>query len=651
MTNAIPVEEADRLLDELEDLARSKTSNADFNEQFLDRLKFLVNAQSATILSIFPPDRWLLVAQAGEMSSSANDAFRSRFAQHPNFDHLMEAEASTAWYAFLLRSDDLVHGCILLTFSGPILPSATPALDGLTTAFGEILSIRQHKQLESEFGANWTKYYALNQQIATCSSPNKAASVLVNQLLPIVSAARISLASQAGAMSLQNARLVAVSGVSTIDSSSLTIKSLEKIAGEALKQSDPIVRQASMHQENVDLHEATPLTDGTFQNIMALRFFHHSSQAADERDILILEWTSREAMLDAAPAITHFLPSLCTSWQQQNRWLHVPAIVRNLWMLRPSSLLKRLSIAWIRPLFVLGLLTIGVWFLMRPYPLTIEAEAILEPVSRRAIHASVDGFMDQLLVEDGQAVQQGQVLAKLRSPTLDLQVEEAIGQIRAFAEKRNGLRVAVNQLASNTPDALATQTRLSADISLLETQEKLAKEKLDFLTKEKSKLTIESPIEGVIVSRELRRELESRPLRRGDALFGIVNLQADWQLNIRVADRDAGYLMAHYGDSKQQVTFVFDSIPEEQFKGEITKISSVMESYAGKESFLAVFANVEREIAKKAHVGANARVFFTCGSQPTWFVWCRPLVEAVQKRVWLFFDDTSHSAQDSKHAD
>jgi hypothetical protein len=27
--------------------------------------------------------------------------------------------------------------------------------------------------------------------------------------------------------------------------------------------------------------------------------------------------------------------------------------------------------------------------------------------------------------------------------------------------------------------------------------------------------------------------------------------------------------------------------------------------------------------------------FFDCGQQPLWFVWCRPLVEATQRRLWF----------------
>lgn len=651
MTNPVLVEEADRLLDELEELARSSTASVEFYAQFLDRLRVLVNAKSASVLSVIPPDRWIIIAENGEVSSSVFEEFRARYTLEPNANDLLSAEESLTWYAYPLRSDNIVYGCILLTFQGLIPASAMPALRGMTTAFGEVFSVRQHKCLESIFGSNWTDVHGLIHQISICNVRKKAASILVNRLLSIVSAARVSLAAQSGGVGSIRTKLIAVSSVSTIDRSSSVVKSLEGLAGEALQQSQPIVHQVATSRENRSEEGSRSLSiDGTFPNLLGLRFYIDEQRSVNEKDILILEWATQEAMLDATPAITHFLPSLCATWQQQQRWLRVPSFIRWFVMWRQAPLIKRLASSWVRPLVFLGGLLLCIWLLMRPYPFSIESDAILEPVSRRAIHASVDGFIDELFVEDGQSIKVGQVLARLRSPMLELQIEETIGQIRAFIEKRDGLRVAVNQLSLSSPDSEATQTRLSADILLLDTQEKLVKEKLAFLTQEKNKLAIESPIDGVIVSRELRQELESRPLRRGDTLFSVVNLEGEWQLDARVADRDSGYLIRHYQDSKQDVTFVFDSLPEEQFQGTITKISSVMENSSGKESFLHVFMSIEGKIARKAHVGANARVFFICGSQPTWFVWCRPLVEALQKRVWLFFDTKTLRIQDAENA-
>ncbi len=51
--------------------------------------------------------------------------------------------------------------------------------------------------------------------------------------------------------------------------------------------------------------------------------------------------------------------------------------------------------------------------------------------------------------------------------------------------------------------------------------------------------------------------------------------------------------------------------------------------------FVEVRAVVESPEQIGAHAGAGVHAYFTCGSQPLWFVWSRPLVEAIQRKFWF----------------
>ena len=64
-------------------------------------------------------------------------------------------------------------------------------------------------------------------------------------------------------------------------------------------------------------------------------------------------------------------------------------------------------------------------------------------------------------------------------------------------------------------------------------------------------------------------------------MFNVANLKGDWQLSIRVADRDSGYVAQHYrqnlvspdspeGPSPKLVECVFDSRPNESFEGTVS---------------------------------------------------------------------------------
>jgi multidrug efflux pump subunit AcrA (membrane-fusion protein) len=278
--------------------------------------------------------------------------------------------------------------------------------------------------------------------------------------------------------------------------------------------------------------------------------------------------------------------------------------------------------------------------------MTIEADAVLEPDSLRLIHASADGFIETLFVEDGAHVAANQELARLKSPNLELQIEEAVGQLRAISEKRNGLKIALNQLSPSAADATANQTRLSTELLMLDSNEAHAREMLEFYQAERSRLVLRAPIDGVVVARRLRQELENRPIRRGDPLLQVVDLNGAWHLRIRVADRDTNYVGRFYSDAAASpqnnnpnnnlIHFTFDSLPSEQFTATVNQIAQVIENRDGDGRYQQVVAVVSREVASKVHMGAKARVQFACGRQAFAFVWSRPLIEFLQTRLRWF---------------
>ena len=631
------VEETDRLLDELELMARSNSTNSLFFNQVLSSLRLLVAADAASILVLVPPGSWIEIAQSGMLTLESNNQFVAQcesLAPLSRQSYLKSASNSPYWLAIPLRADDFSSGCVLLTFSRPIPASGFPAIQAIARAFAEVLLVRQFSRVERLFGKEWLRIQHLTGQISEARSMKDACDLLANQLVAIFAASRISLV-LVSPFSVHRTKVLSVSSALNIDQNNPLIQSLKSIAWNAFSQEQPFLRQEQITTPELALDDRVE-ADGTFKNLLGLRFQSAGGRKSLQTYVMILEWASREEMLDALSPISSFMPAICLSWEQHQRLLHVPRFIRTLASSSPVQFVPVFMNAMLRPLVVILAVLLAYWLLSKPYPMRIEAESVLEPIAKRSIYANVDGFLDKLFVEDGQSVLAGERVAGLRSPILDLQIEEANGQIRAIAEKRNGLRVAINQLSPSSPDAEVVQTRLSAEILLLETQEKHVRDKWQFLLGEQKKLSIESPIDGVVVTRNLRSELESRPLRRGDTLFNIVDLDGDWQLSIRVADRDIGYLTKHYGSEPTEIAFIFDSIPGEQFRGVVHQISTTLENPQGPGSYVLVHASLDNEVAHRAYMGANARVFFSCGKEPLWFVWCRPLIEEFQKRIWFF---------------
>ncbi len=626
------VEDAERILDELEEIARSDITNRRFFEQIVASLQSLVDAQSASILTRLPQAGWICVTNAGLSNKSLLPSFSERVDAHADSRVIESHSQSGSWLAHAIQAANWDGGAILVAFDRDLPPAAMSGVSAVVGAFCEILAIRHASRVELLFAKNHVAIQQLNQALAASESTAQSAVILVNQLLPLLSAARVSIFASPNALAIPN--VLAISGTELIDRSSLAVRSLQALARQAASTNDPLLRQSNPHIQKSNLHKTRE--DGTFEDVLVLKWTSNHRLTSDGIAWLVVEWENTQEMLDAMYAVMHIVPWLATTWQLQNRWLRVPKIWRTGWLAPRGKRFPYLSSKATRWLVIVLVTMVLGWILMRPTTMKIEAEAILEPVVNRTIFATTDGYLHRLHVEDGQTVKSGQPLAELRSPTLDLQIEEVVGQIQAIAEKRNGLRIANAQATETTDEASASQTRIASEILLLDTQEKHARGKLEFLHRERSKLTLVSPIAGTVVSRRLKQELESRPLRRGDSLFSVMDVRGQWQLNIQVADRDTGYLVRHYGQQTGTIEFILDSNPSERFEGQVFEVGRVIENSLGTGGHLQVLASPPAQVAAAAHLGATARVTFQCGQTPLWFVWCRPAVEAIQKRTWLF---------------
>lgn len=138
-------------------------------------------------------------------------------------------------------------------------------------------------------------------------------------------------------------------------------------------------------------------------------------------------------------------------------------------------------------------------------PTSLSAPALVRFPVDSLVRCRADGFLDQLLVRDGQTVTSGQPLARLVNSELAFMVEDLQLQIR-ISEQRV-------RMALNAHDVAAEQIEL-ANLSSL-------KKQLSHKQDEASGLTLLAHRDGVVVARDLTQE-QGTFFHRGDALMKIV---------------------------------------------------------------------------------------------------------------------------------
>ena len=483
----------------------------------------------------------------------------------------------------------------------------------LLEAFAEIAELREVYVENARSVGLWRKASLRCQELANASNHMQLNRGLVESLRESLDADRVSLFESNN----EHARMIACSGSASIDPNSTLVQSLEKKVFE-------------LHSEN-----QPKLSDDLATHTQTHRyslFMPWENGGSCQSHSLFIEWSNPQAIIDRVQKASNLFPMLNQTWQNQNRWLYLPPQVRTKAQ-EKSNAAKHTRTLPKGALILCGIAATAALGLI-PYPFTIEAQAYLEPVDQRIVHASADSFIQNILVREGQLVTAQEPLVELRSPSLELQIEEVAGQQRALEEKKNGLRVAVNQLSSNVTD-LANQTRLSADLKIVEVQEMQSRKKQEFLLKQKQELLVRSPIEGIVVGGDLKRELSDRPLQRGEALFRIADLQGPWQLILLVADRDGSYVQKAMEQGPVEFDWGLENSTRKGMRASLESISRDVDQRPIQGPCRLANASIDHQQIDQPVIGAVAYARIPCGTKPLWYIWSRPLVEFLQKRFWL----------------
>lgn len=630
---SVDIEQIDQLLNELEHQAlATETSSPLLFASLLQRLCVLLSADSAAIL-LPAGGTQIILAQQGSLPAQLIQEYESRLAELPG---LAGAALSGrcdkgTWWGVPLRTGSFAKGCLLASFAHAPPASTATSICELLTAFAEIVALRQMGELERFLDLRWEKVQHLSALLGRIQLEGEAAQVLADQLQAILSAARVSVVA---INRWHNTTLEAISGLPKFDRAADAVQDILKRARTCIQN-----RRAVL--DPLAVASATPTSPPDRPNEangLSVPLLG-TDVPPSVHGALVIEWPDHGGMVQALTSLNQVLPTVSTAWEQQRRWRRIPRWIQRWSQWRWSSLTGIWPILrWL----VLLVLAVAVYRgLVLPCPLTIEATGSVEPVIMRTVFASMDGYLEKLLVEDGQSVTHEQPLIQMSSPELEVRLEELQGEIRTLQERAKSIQIASNQLNAEAPDFLVTQNRMASELQQVTTQQTNLNSQLNILLDEQQKLVITAPIAGVVVAKDLKQQLTSRPVRRGDALFRIVDLQGPWHLRLQVPDRDSGYVLNQYRDATSAaadkvIDFVLDSQPEQLFHGQLTWISDSVQNLHSEGCFVEMRASVAEDVIERVRMGASARAVFTCEAKPLWFVWCRPLVEAIQRRLWFW---------------
>ncbi len=208
------------------------------------------------------------------------------------------------------------------------------------------------------------------------------------------------------------------------------------------------------------------------------------------------------------------------------------------------------------------LVLFGLMFVPMTYK--VKSDCQLQLVQRRFVAAPYAGILEKTFVENGDVVNQGQLLARMDGRQLRVEISGLEADLKSEKKRRDSALargvVAESQIAS-------------AEMKRLESELQLKRDRLNHLE-------IRSPVDGVVVSGDLEKA-EGAPLEMGQNLFEVGPLD---QLLVEIFIPESEIQYVQQG---MTVQLELSAFPFESFRGEIVRIHPRAEIIENESVFVA----------------------------------------------------------------
>jgi multidrug efflux pump subunit AcrA (membrane-fusion protein) len=285
---------------------------------------------------------------------------------------------------------------------------------------------------------------------------------------------------------------------------------------------------------------------------------------------------------------------------QQGKARGYSAVLRRIW-----RRLKRTQ----RGAFILGagfLLVVGGF----PMPERIAADCQAEPMVRRIVAAPFSATLRETVVEAGDLVEVGTLLAELDGREIRFALADAVAN-RARASKEADQALEAGQVAEAQMASLEAETYQQSQ-ELNETRQQ--------------QLEIRSPIAGLVLAGDLERA-EGAPLQVGDRLFEIAPLD---RLLVEIDLEESEISRVQEG---QSVQIRFDAYPGENFPAVVERVPPRSEVRANRNVFVCETSLNNPE--GRLRPGMKGRARIEAKAQPLVWPWLRPAINYLRLRLWL----------------
>ena len=270
-----------------------------------------------------------------------------------------------------------------------------------------------------------------------------------------------------------------------------------------------------------------------------------------------------------------------------------------------------------------------------PADFRISAQGTLQPAKRRDVFVQEPGVVAAVLVDHGDHVKAGAELLRLRSRELEVQLEEVTGRRNATLEMLRALRWSEGSGRPSQDE----RSKLSGQYHQLQKTYDSLTAQLTLLEAKREMLTVRSPIDGRVVTWDVRQRLQDRPVEKGQVLVTVASPD-QWELELLVPEKHAGYIAAAWETARAGrhdlcARYILATDPAERRAGRVTEVQHTAEvrGEAGNTVLVRVAVNPADLQATQHRPGAAVTGQVDCGRRSLAYVWCYDVLAFVRSKI------------------
>lgn len=225
--------------------------------------------------------------------------------------------------------------------------------------------------------------------------------------------------------------------------------------------------------------------------------------------------------------------------------------------------------------------------------LSVTATGTLEPLSKVEVGSELSGTIAEVAVDFNDEVERGQLLVRLDTTALENRIAEGRAALQQAEARVQEMRATEREMllklercrelaqkkmcsANDVDAAEAAYTRAVASVASARAQVALARATLDGYETNLQKAAIRSPINGIVLNRQVESGQTVAASLQTPVLFTLAEDLTRMELIVAIDEADIGNIR-----QGQEAEFTVDAFPERQFSAVINQVRRAPQNVDG----------------------------------------------------------------------